>query len=91
MPVEGGLAVSGEVDASNHDILRALLQAATAAADSDPFVLDLSGLDFLDVRGARALMAGTVAYRRHGGRVQLREAHPVVDRLVRLLAGREAF
>lgn len=58
-PFEGGLAVSGEVDASNHDILRALLQAATAATDRDSFVVDLSGLDFLDVRGARALMAGT--------------------------------
>lgn len=85
-PFEGGLAVSGEVDASNHDILRALLQAATAATDRDSFVVDLSGLDFLDVRGARALMAGTGAYRRHGGQVRLRTPRPVVDRLIRLLA-----
>jgi anti-anti-sigma factor len=85
-PRDGGLAVSGEVDASNHDILRALLQAATAATDHDSFVVDLSGLDFLDIRGARALMAGTAAHRRHGGQVRLRAPQPVVDRLVRLLA-----
>ena len=85
-PFEGGLAVSGEVDASNHDILRALLKAATAATDRDQFVVDLRGLDFLDVRGARALMAGTGAYRRRGGHVRLRAPQPVVDRLLRLLA-----
>src|SRR6476619_323553 len=85
-PFDGGLAVSGEVDASNHDILRALLQAATAATDRDSFVVDLSGLYFLDVRGARALMAGTGAYRRHSGQVRLREPQPVVDRVIRLLA-----
>lgn len=85
-PFDGGLAVSGEVDASNHDILRALLQATTAATDRESFVVDLSGLDFLDVRGARALMAGTGAYRRHGGQVRLRTPRPVVDRLIRLLA-----
>jgi anti-anti-sigma factor len=84
-PFVGGLAVSGEVDASNHDILRALLQAATAATDRDSFVVDLSGLDFLDVRGARAVMAGTAAYRRHG-QVRLVAPKPGVDRLLRLLA-----
>jgi anti-anti-sigma factor len=85
-PFDGGLAVSGEVDASNHDILRALLQAATAATDRDSFAVDLSALDFLDVRGARALMAGTATYRRHGGQVRLQAPQPVVDRLIRLLA-----
>jgi anti-anti-sigma factor len=86
VPFEEGLAVSGEVDASNHDILRALLHAATAATHRDSFVVELSGLDFLDVRGARAVMAGTGAYRRHGGQVRLRAPQPVVNHLIRLLA-----
>lgn len=85
VPFEGGLAVAGEVDTSNHEILRALLQAATAATDRDPFVVDLNGLDFLDVRGIGALMAGTAAYRSRGGHVRLQAPQPVVDRLIRLL------
>lgn len=85
MPFEGGLAVAGEVDTSNHDILRALLQAATAATDRDPFVVDLNELDFLDVRGVGALMAGTAAYRSRGGHVRLQAPKPPVDRLIRLL------
>lgn len=85
VPFEGGLAVAGEVDTSNHDILRALLQAATAATDRDPFVVDLNGLDFLDVRGVGALMAGTAAFRSRGGHVRLQAPQPVVDRLIRLL------
>lgn len=85
VPFEGGLAVAGEVDTSNHDILRTLLQAATAATDWDPFVVDLNGLDFLDVRGVGAIMAGTAAYRSRGGYVRLQAPQPVVDRLIRLL------
>lgn len=52
--------------------------------DGHPFVVDLSELQFLDVRGARALVAGTYPYRRNGGRVVLL-VPPRVDRLVRLL------
>ena len=85
VPFEGGLAVAGEVDVSNHAVLRALLQAATAATDRDPFVVDLKGLDFLDVRGIGALMTGTAAYRNRGGHVLLHAAQPVVDRVIRLL------
>ena len=85
VPFEGVLAVTGEVDTSNHDILRTLLQAATAATDRDPFVVNLKGLDFLDVRGIRALMAGTAAYRSRGGHVRLQAPQPVVDRAIRLL------
>ncbi len=79
----GGLAVTGELDRSNQDIMRSVLLAATTT-DCDPFVVDLSGLRFLDVGGARALAAGTDSYRRSGGHVRLQVPRRV-GRLVRLL------
>ena len=70
----GGVVVAGEVDISNHDVLRSALQAASA--DGDFFVVDLSALTFLDVSGARALLAGTTVppTRRRPGPAQRRGA-----------------
>jgi anti-anti-sigma regulatory factor len=45
----------------------------------------LNELDFLDVRGVGALMAGTATYRSRGGHVRLQAPKPPVDRLIRLL------
>ena len=84
-PVEGGLAVAGELDASNQQILISLLTAATAAAGSDPFVLDLRCLDFLDLPGARGLMFGTLDHRSGGGQVRLESPQPHVAQLIHLL------
>lgn len=84
-PFEGGLAVAGEIDVSNRDVVRSLLQAATSATDRDPFVLDLSALDFLDVAGVRSLLAGTGPYRERGGHVRLQAQQSHVDRLIHLL------
>ena len=78
----GGVVVAGEVDISNHDVLRSALQAASA--DGDSFVVDLSALTFLDVSGARALLAGTTVHRRDGGRVRLRGAAPQVQLVLQL-------
>ena len=84
-PIDGGLAVSGELEVSNEAILRPVLIAATTTPERDPFVVDLSGLDFVDVSGVRSLMAGTDRYRRLGGHVRLQSPQPHVDRLIRLL------
>lgn len=84
-PTERGLALSGELQISNQYIARSVLLAATTRPERDPFVVDLSGLDFLDVSGARTLVAGTDRYRRLGGRVRLQAPQPLVDRLVRML------
>jgi anti-anti-sigma factor len=84
-PIGGGLALDGQLDVSNQGILRAVLLAATTTARRDPFVLDLSGLDFLDLSGVRTLIAGTAPYRRLGGRVRLQAPQPHVDRLIRIL------
>ena len=84
LPIEGGLAVAGELEVSNQGILRSLLMAGTAA-ERGPFVVDLSGLDFLDVGGTRALLSGTFAYRSRGGHVVLRGPQPHVERVMTLL------
>ena len=84
-PIPGGIALAGEVDASNAKLLDAALLAAISAAGQESFVVELSGLDFLDCAGARALMAGTTAHRTRGGRVCLRAARDPVDRVLHLL------
>ncbi|WP_344146845.1 MEDS domain-containing protein [Nocardioides koreensis] len=84
-PVEGGLAVAGELDATNQRTLSSLLTTATAAAERDPFVVDLSWVDFLDLPGARAVLLGTLDHRSSGGRVRLQAPQPHVAQLLRLL------
>ena len=84
----GGVVVAGEVDISNHDVLRSALQAASAGVDS--LVVDLSALTFLDVSGARALLAGTAVHRRGGGRVRLSGAAPQVQRALQVSGVRDA-
>jgi anti-anti-sigma factor len=84
-PVEGGLAVAGELDATNQEMLRSLLTSATAAPERDPFVLDLSLVDFLDVPAGRALLFGTLDHRSRGGRVRLEASQPHVAHLFHLL------
>jgi anti-anti-sigma factor len=85
VPVQDGLALAGELDAGNQETLRSLLEAATAGAAADPFVLDLRWVDFLDLPGARALLFGTLDHRSRGGRVLLQAPQPHVAQLIRLL------
>jgi anti-anti-sigma factor len=84
-PMEGGLAVAGELDATNQKILRSLLMTATSGSDRDQFVLDLKWLDFLDLPGARALLFGTLDHRSGGGHVLLQAPQPHVAELIHLL------
>jgi anti-anti-sigma factor len=90
-PLPGGIAIAGEVDVSNEAILRSsLLAARSAGVGRGLFVVDLRRLDFLDVAGARALLAATSAHRSNGGKVLLRAAQPQVDRILRLLGLHQA-
>jgi anti-anti-sigma factor len=84
-PIVDGVAVSGEVDISNQDILGTALLAASARAEGDRFVVDLSELDFLDVGGARTLLTGTDPHRRLDGQVHVKSAQPHLARLLWLL------
>jgi anti-anti-sigma factor len=85
--IPGGIALAGEVDASNEAILHSSLTAACGGTEVGhrPVVVDLSRLTFLDVAGARALLTGTAAHRGNGGSVLLPSAQPPVDRILRLL------
>jgi anti-anti-sigma factor len=48
---DGTLALKGEVDVASADALAAALRASAR----DPWVVDVAGLDFLDVAGMRAI------------------------------------
>ncbi len=62
---DGTLVVSavGEIDMSNVDQFRAALAAAAAGASGDRFVVDLTGVDYLDSAGIHALYAAAPAVR----------------------------
>lgn len=85
--IPGGMAIAGEVDRTNAGMVHSALAAQSVATTGDvaTFVVELSGLDFLDLAGARALVTGTAAHRAAGGVVCLRAAQPPTDRLLRLL------
>ena len=84
-PAPAGLTVVGEVDASNAHRLRSALRAAISPAADGVFTVDLSGLDVIDVAGARSLLTGTSSYRTQGGVVRLRGARSQVDHVLRLV------
>ena len=85
--IPGGIALAGEVDASNEAVLHSSLTAACGATEvaHRSVVVDLGRLTFLDVAGARALLTGTAAHRGNRGSVLLLAAQPPVDRILRLL------
>jgi anti-anti-sigma factor len=87
VPTRDGVALAGEVDLSNLQNLRSALDAVCAgiADENTTLVVDLAALDFLDVAGARALVACTAALRDRGVVVELHCAAPIVDRLLRQL------
>jgi anti-anti-sigma factor len=86
-PARDGVAVAGEVDRVNARIVHAALAArcATHSGSRDSFVVELGGLDFLDLAGAKAMVTGTGAHRAGGGVVRLRAPQPRIERLLRLL------
>lgn len=85
-PVDGGVAVAGSVDIANERTLRtALTSAAATRSQHGVLVVDLAGLDFLDVAGARAFLTGTASHRIAGGTVRLQRPHGVVESVLYLL------
>jgi anti-anti-sigma factor len=83
-PTPNGLAVAGELDASNDRVLTATLRAATGAAGA-AFRLDLSGVRFLDASAGRALLLATERFRARGGVLVLAAARPNVEHVLGLL------
>jgi anti-anti-sigma factor len=80
-----GLAIAGEIDFTNDEVLAATLRAATSSA-SGVFRVDLRQVTFLSAGGLRALAQGTQAFRDQGGDIVLVCPQPRVDRSLKLLA-----
>jgi anti-anti-sigma factor len=81
-----GVRLFGEVDLVTRDVLAAALEAALGTRTApDELVLDLAGLDFIDVAGARVLLRSTADFRAAGGRVVLQGTQRPVVRALRLL------
>jgi anti-anti-sigma factor len=80
----GVLCLRGQVDAVNSDVLASTLRAACQRVDRE-LRLDLSGLEFIDVTGARALASATSEFRAAGGRAVLLDLQPLVARVLMLL------
>ena len=51
------MTVAGEIDMSNADRFRDALGLAAAAVDGGSFVVDLTGVEYLDSAGVHALFA----------------------------------
>ncbi|MQA88372.1 MAG: anti-sigma factor antagonist [Streptosporangiales bacterium] len=79
------LAVTGEIDLSNSDVLARRLHHL-AAEGYQYVILDLSGVTFCDCSGVRALMSGLDRLRANDGEGWLRLVglQPMVRKLVRI-------
>ncbi len=80
----GALAIAGEIDISNEDLLAAVLETAAGTAGGTLHV-DLGGVTFLGAAGCRALLQGTDRFRRGGGRVVLDAARASVGHLLQIV------
>jgi anti-sigma B factor antagonist len=74
------LRLSGEVDVAASGAVRARVDGAAAG----PFVVDLSGVSFVDSSGLRELLRARMECERLGGRLVLACVPPVLDRLLDL-------
>jgi anti-anti-sigma factor len=81
----GALRLAGTVDATNDDVLAAVLRSAAAAAAGGVLRLDLGGLTYLGVGGCRALVDSTREFRTEGGEVRVIAVSGAVRRLFGLL------
>lgn len=79
----GALRLSGEVDVSN---VPSLTSALRATADGrSALVLDLAGLDFIDVAGMRAIRDAALGLAIRGGELAVLSPRPAVERVIGLM------
>jgi stage II sporulation protein AA (anti-sigma F factor antagonist) len=79
------LAVSGQIDVTNSDQLRDLLDSEVAQLPRH-FIIDLSGLRFMDSSGLHAILRANRALGRHGGILSLLAPQEAVARMLCLTA-----
>lgn len=79
--------LAGEADATNAELLTAVLDGASRRVPGDAVLtLDLQDLRFCDAAGVRALVVGTWPLRRRGGRVALVDVSGSVRRALSILS-----
>ncbi|HWL43974.1 MAG TPA: STAS domain-containing protein [Ilumatobacter sp.] len=75
---ESGIAVVGEIDAHTAPAVA----AALAAAEHEPLVIDLSGVEFVDSSGLRVLLEAHQTRQAAGGSLVLSQPSPAVQRVL---------
>jgi anti-anti-sigma factor len=81
----GHVALTGEVDHDNDEVLAALLRVGSRARADGTLRVDLGDITFMDVAACRALTTGTRQLRAAGGQLLLLRPRPGVERLLALL------
>ena len=80
------LRLAGELDLATADLLRERVRALLGHGSSlDKLVLDLAGLEFLDVTGLGALLETRRKLAATGATLTLRRPRPMVVRMLTLL------
>lgn len=77
-PTATGIAVTGEIDAHTAPAVA----IALAAADQEPLVIDLSGVDFVDSSGLRVLLEAHQTRQASGGSLTVARPSPAVQRVL---------
>jgi anti-anti-sigma factor len=86
------LRLAGELDLATADVLRAKVADLLAQGSGvHRLVLDLGGLEFLDVTGLGALLEARRRVSEIGGTVSLRRPRPMVRRILGLLELEDAL
>ena len=79
------VAIVGELDLSNYEDVALRLRARSGSlGPGEVLLLDLSGLDFLDACGARALAGTAGELRRRGAGIVLRGTRPLARTVLEL-------
>lgn len=84
------LRVAGELDLATADTLREQVRAR-CGPQVQCLVLDLAGVDFVDVTGLAVFVEAQRLSRSHGGTIVLRRPRPMVLRMLELLKLSDAF
>jgi anti-sigma B factor antagonist len=79
------LTLAGEIDVTNSDELRGMLETAVSEG-ARTLVVDLSGVSFMDSSALHALLQVTRMLHRQQGVLSVVSPQGVVDRLLRLCA-----
>ncbi len=83
-----GVQLTGGLDLGCGGLVEAVLRrAARVGVPAKVVAVDVSELDFLDVAGFRALLAGTGKWRRRGGTLVLTAAHGITRRVIQVIGG----